>query len=119
MWCATERQSGGGCSASLQPCRVSSHANIHGLIPKSPSIKLLRRLDNSFLTDDMAPSGKEIEKALLKSINEAWQNEREQITVKFIRSKVEKVLNLKDGFFKEDEDWKAKSKSIITDEFVS
>jgi len=60
----------------------------------------------------MAPSTKEIEAKLRSAIKETFDDDQDLLTVKYVRNKVEKELDLEEGFFLTSE-WKDKSKQFI------
>ncbi|ORY58855.1 uncharacterized protein BCR38DRAFT_70813 [Pseudomassariella vexata] len=62
----------------------------------------------------MAPSQKTLEKALADAVRAVLnsENERDQLTVNFVRNRVEQEFGLEDKFFAQG-DWKARSKDII------
>lgn len=64
----------------------------------------------------MAPANRVLETKLRSAVEEIYANEelRDSLTVRLIRDKVEKDLNLDAGFFTTPE-WKDKSKGIIKD----
>lgn len=67
----------------------------------------------------MTPSEKVLSLALKKTTADIWStDERDQLTVKFVRTKVEFQHDLDEGFFRTPT-WKDKSKHIIEDEAVS
>ncbi len=61
----------------------------------------------------MAPSATQLEAALVDAANDIFRANRSGLTVNAVRKRVESYLGLDDGFFQTD-DWKAKSKDIIT-----
>lgn len=58
------------------------------------------------------PKDTEIERLLRRVVKDAVKKE-EAITIKLARSRVETELGLEDGFFKNDGEWKGRSKAII------
>jgi hypothetical protein len=67
----------------------------------------------------MAPSAKDLEAKLRAAVKEIFYSEdRDSLSVRFARDKVEEDHGLEKGFFLEDA-WKAKSKHIIKDYAVS
>jgi len=67
----------------------------------------------------MAPTEKALTAALKRAVNDVFHsNEKDLLTVRFIRTKVEEELDLKGSFFTEGK-WKDKSKVIIKGEAVS
>ncbi|KAL0939727.1 transcriptional regulator [Colletotrichum truncatum] len=60
----------------------------------------------------MAPSDEKLETELLNAVRDIWKSDREQLTVNFIRKRVEDDLDLEDGFFSSGK-WKDKSKKLI------
>lgn len=66
----------------------------------------------------MAPKKATIEKELAETVQRIYNGpDRDDLTVNYVRQKVEKKLNLDEGFLK-DGDWKAKSKEIIHETLV-
>lgn len=60
------------------------------------------------------PSDEALEAALVNAVRNAQRKgELEEITVNKARAAAEEELALRDGFFKGDSEWKAKSKEII------
>ena len=64
------------------------------------------------------------DRALTEAIREAVQNvfaagDMENLTVKRVRMAVEEKLDLKEDFFKRDENWSQRSKALIEEESVS
>ena len=64
------------------------------------------------------------DRALTEAIREAVQNvfaagDMENLTVKRVRMAVEEKLDLKEDFFKRDENWSKRSKALIEEESVS
>ena len=66
----------------------------------------------------MAPSGKDLEAALIQSTSTIFAEDSENISVNKVRKHVESELDLEDGFFTNGE-WKQKSKDLIRDYVVS
>ena len=67
----------------------------------------------------MAPSDKALTSALTKTVRDVFHSdEKDQLTVRFIRTKVEEEYELENGFLGEGK-WKDKSKGIIKTEVVS
>ncbi|KAI4097128.1 MAG: hypothetical protein LQ348_000063 [Seirophora lacunosa] len=66
--------------------------------------------DRQDLIDRPSVSETRLEKALRDAVEETFKADPEQLTVKRLRSKVEKDLGLDDGFFKSDAAWNARSK---------
>jgi hypothetical protein len=66
----------------------------------------------------MAPSVKAIEAKLRKAVEEVYHSDPEQLTVRFIRDKVEHELKLDEGFFATP-NWKDRSKTLIKEWAVS
>jgi hypothetical protein len=67
----------------------------------------------------MAPSEKALLQALKKATADIWKtDERDKLSVKLVRTRVESQNNLDEGFFKAPA-WKDKSKKIIEEEAVS
>ena len=72
----------------------------------------------------MAKGGIPSDRALTEAIREAVQNvfaagDMENLTVKRVRMAVEEKLGLKKDFFKRDENWSKRSKTLIEEESVS
>ena len=72
----------------------------------------------------MAKGGIPSDRALTEAIREAVQNvfaagDMENLTVKRVRMAVEEKLDLKEDFFKRDENWSKRSKALIEEESVS
>ena len=62
----------------------------------------------------MAPSGEKLEQELVATVREVLgSDERDSLTVNYIRNRVQDKLSLPADFFK-SEDWKLRSKDIIT-----
>lgn len=59
------------------------------------------------------------EVALRKTVEDLYYEDSSNVTVKSVRSTVEKKLGLNEGFFKQDVEWKERSKNIVNDTFVS
>lgn len=74
--------------------------------------------DRQGLIDRPSVSETRLEKALRDAVEETFKADPEQLTVKRLRSKVEKDLGLDDGFFKSDAAWNARSKEVIQSEVV-
>lgn len=65
------------------------------------------------------PSEEVLTSALRNAVAKIFQTgKEEELTVKRARLAAEKELKLKQGFFRSDEKWKAKSDQIIRDEAV-
>ncbi|RDW86753.1 putative transcriptional regulator [Aspergillus mulundensis] len=63
------------------------------------------------------PSDKKLEQTLRETVATIFKTGKtEDLTVKRVRLAAEKALQLEDGFFKSNGDWKAKSDRIIKDE---
>ncbi|WYZ34090.1 hypothetical protein EsH8_I_000366 [Colletotrichum jinshuiense] len=60
----------------------------------------------------MAPSDKKIQAALLEAVHGVFKSNKDDLTVNFIRKRVESELELEDGFFSSGK-WKDKSKKLI------
>ncbi|GKT43417.1 uncharacterized protein ColSpa_03598 [Colletotrichum spaethianum] len=60
----------------------------------------------------MAPSDKELEAALLDTVRDVFKTDIDNLTVNFIRKRVESTLELEDGFFSSGK-WKDKSKKLV------
>ncbi len=68
---------------------------------------------------DDTPSMAVLEQALRNAVKEVYRSgDLDNLTVKRIRKSVEADLELQDGFFKNDPEWKEESKSIIQSEVV-
>lgn len=69
---------------------------------------------------DAQPSDAVIEEALRNAVREVFESGAlEELTVKRIRKTVEKELDLADDLLKTDQDWKERSKNIISAAVVS
>lgn len=66
----------------------------------------------------MAPTKKALTDALRAAVTHAYHHDRDTLTVKRIRNKVEQNLDLEEGFFLSPT-WKDQSKEIITSRVVS
>lgn len=65
------------------------------------------------------PNDKALTNALLKTVRTVYHsNEKDQLSVRFVRTKIEEEFDLEDGFLSEGK-WKDKSKGIIKAEVVS
>lgn len=65
------------------------------------------------------PADSEIETTLRAIVARLYKaGDHDELTVKRVRKAAEMRLELPDGFLKENEDWKMKSKDIIGDEHV-
>jgi hypothetical protein len=65
------------------------------------------------------PSDKQLEKALRDAVAKIYKTGKmEELTVKRVRLAAEKVLQLEEGYFKANGEWKARSEQIIKDEVV-
>ncbi|KAL4755556.1 hypothetical protein BDW72DRAFT_164060 [Aspergillus terricola var. indicus] len=63
------------------------------------------------------PSDKELEKALRETVAKIFKTGKmEELTVKRVRLAAEKTLEIEEGFFRSNGDWKARSDTIIKDE---
>ncbi|OHW90804.1 transcriptional regulator [Colletotrichum incanum] len=60
----------------------------------------------------MAPSDKELEAALLDTVRDVFKTDLDNLTVNFVRKRVESDLELEDGFFSSGK-WKDKSKKLV------
>ncbi|KAK2014382.1 hypothetical protein LZ32DRAFT_195455 [Colletotrichum eremochloae] len=60
----------------------------------------------------MAPSDAKLETALLDTVRNVFKTDLDNLTVNFIRKRVESDLQLEDGFFSSG-DWKDKSKKLV------
>ncbi|GKT55813.1 transcriptional regulator [Colletotrichum tofieldiae] len=60
----------------------------------------------------MAPSDKKLEAALLDTVRDVFKTDLDNLTVNFIRKRVESDLELEDGFFSSAK-WKDKSKKLV------
>ncbi|KAK2049622.1 transcriptional regulator [Colletotrichum somersetense] len=60
----------------------------------------------------MAPSDAKLEAALLDAVRNVFKTDLDNLTVNFIRKRVESDLGLEDGFFSSG-DWKDKSKKLV------
>jgi hypothetical protein len=65
----------------------------------------------------MAPTDSALVAQLKKSVKSIFASDREQLTVKKVRTAAEEELDLDTGFFLSPE-WKDKSKNIIKDHVV-
>ncbi|KAI4260944.1 MAG: hypothetical protein LQ352_000099 [Teloschistes flavicans] len=72
-------------------------------------------MSESPLSDAPIPDA-QLEAALRQAVEQLYQNDPEQITVKKIRTNVEQHLNLDLGFFKDDPSWNTRSKKVIQSE---
>ena len=66
----------------------------------------------------MAPSGKEVEQALIDGTCRVFEAEPDATTVNKVRKEVEQHLNVEEGFLSSDS-WKSKSKNLIKQYVVS
>jgi hypothetical protein len=65
------------------------------------------------------PSDEQLEKALRETVAKIFKTGKmEELTVKRVRLAAEKTLQIQEGFFKSNGDWKARSDTIIKDEVV-
>ncbi|KAL4810117.1 hypothetical protein BDV18DRAFT_130315 [Aspergillus unguis] len=63
------------------------------------------------------PSDKQLESALRKTVADIFKTGKtEELTVKRVRLAAEKTLQIEEGFFKSNADWKTRSDQIIKDE---
>ncbi|KAL2838744.1 hypothetical protein BJX68DRAFT_248538 [Aspergillus pseudodeflectus] len=63
------------------------------------------------------PSDKQLEKALRDAVAQIYKTGKmEELTVKRVRLAAEKALQLEEGYFKRNGEWKARSEQIIKDE---
>ncbi|KAL2800789.1 hypothetical protein BJX66DRAFT_290135 [Aspergillus keveii] len=63
------------------------------------------------------PSDKQLEKALRDAVAKIYKTGKmEELTVKRVRLAAEKALQLEEGYFKANGEWKARSEQIIKDE---
>jgi len=62
-------------------------------------------------------SDKEIRSTILQSVQHLFKTDRDGTSVNKVRRMAEEKLGLEDGFLKGD-DWKGRSKDIITEEVV-
>ncbi|KAF6836923.1 transcriptional regulator [Colletotrichum musicola] len=60
----------------------------------------------------MAPSDKKLEAELLSAVRDIYKTNSEDLTINFVRKRVENDLDLEDGFFSSPE-WKDRSKKLI------
>ena len=75
-------------------------------------------MSDSSLSDG-APSAAVLEQALRNAVEEVYRSgDLDNLTVKRIRKAVEADLDLQDDFFKNDPEWKEKSKIIIQSKVV-
>lgn len=66
----------------------------------------------------MAPPAEELEQELVAAVREVLgSDERDNLTVNYVRNRVQDKLDLPADFFK-SEDWKLRSKDVITDAVV-
>lgn len=63
------------------------------------------------------PTDAEYEASLRNAVREHYANPEEEATVRSMRTKSEQDLGLDEGFYKNDDTWKDKSKQIIQDQF--
>ena len=63
------------------------------------------------------PPDFELENSLRREVNRATKN-NEEITLKFIRTASETRLGLPEGFYKNHELWKGKSKTVVLNQIV-
>lgn len=66
----------------------------------------------------MAPSAKILEGDLQKATRHLYETDEDNLTVNAVRKRAEEMRDLDEGFFAAPE-WKAKSKTIITEFLVS
>lgn len=59
-----------------------------------------------------------IELALRQVVRKLYRQDPANVTVKRARADAEAELGLDSGFFKEDDEWKERSKSIVGEAFV-
>jgi hypothetical protein len=65
------------------------------------------------------PADSKIEQTLRAIVTRLYKaGDHGELTLKRVRKAAEIKLELADGFLKENEDWKSKSKDIIADEHV-
>ena len=65
------------------------------------------------------PSDSRLEQALRDAVKQIYEVDNlENLTVKRIRRVVEERLNLEDDYFKNNSDWKERSKTVIQSEVV-
>jgi hypothetical protein len=76
--------------------------------------------DSELSSAPTIPSDATLEKGLRDAVAKVFKtNNRDDLTVKRMRTAAEKALDLPEGFFKGDDRWKADSERIIKDEAVS
>ena len=66
----------------------------------------------------MVPSAKKLEAALIDAAYEIYKTDSNDLSVNRVRRQAEKDLGLEERFFSEEQ-WKQKSKSLITKVVVS
>lgn len=74
--------------------------------------------DVKLLTVATMPTDAEYEASLRNAVREHYANPEEEATVRSMRTKSEQDLGLDEGFYKNDDVWKDKSKQIIQDQFT-
>lgn len=66
------------------------------------------------------PADDVLEKALRDAVTKVYNSGKmEELTVKRVRLAAEKALQLEEGFYKTQGDWKTRSEQIIKDQVVS
>ena len=66
------------------------------------------------------PSDDALEKALREAVANVFKSGKmEELTVKRMRLAAENALEVEEGFFKSNADWKGRSEEVIRDEVVS
>ena len=76
-------------------------------------------MSDSSALSDVQHDDVQLESALRSTVQRILQDkDRENLTIKRVRTSVEELLGLGDGFFKNDNDWRDRSKEFIQEEVV-
>lgn len=88
--------------------------------PEQCTVYEMSDSDSELSSAPTIPSDATLEKGLRDAVAKVFKtNNRDDLTVKRMRTAAEKALDLPEGFFKGDDRWKADSERIIKDEAVS
>ncbi|KAJ0165151.1 hypothetical protein CTA2_12217 [Colletotrichum tanaceti] len=111
----------GGGSSSSHTIDHKSHAHQPRAATRTPGSQVTHFRNGKYNTllasslsfcERMAPSDKKLEAALLDTVRDVYKTDLDNLTVNFIRKRVESDLELEDGFFSSGK-WKDKSKKLV------
>lgn len=76
-------------------------------------------MSDSSALSDLQHDDVQLESALRSTVQRLLEDDqRDNLTIKRVRTSVEELLGLGEGFFKNDDDWKDRSREVIQEEVV-